>query len=417
MKLKKTFSIFYAAVLTAIFFGLTSHAYAQFSVLYNFAGGGDGVDPTAGVVLDSAGNIYGTTFSGGCWHPVGGCGTVFELSPSGSGWTHTVLARFDGGAKGGSLVSGLVRDAAGNLYGTTEVGGDNTVCATVDYPLEGCGVVFKLSHDAAGQWKETVIHTFTGGADGAIPMSDLIIDAAGNLYGTTWFGGGLGSCRPIGCGVAFRLSQTSTGWHETVLYNFHAVYDYYPLPSGLVMDASGNLYGTTYEAVFELSPTASGPWTETTLSGLIGAQYGASTPSSLTLDAAGNLYGTTEMSGANNLGTVFELSPGTGGSWTETVLHSFDGTDGEYPRSGVLFDPAGNLYGSTYFGIDTYDCPPLGCGAIYELSPGAGGWTLTVLHSFNGDGGHPSELVRDASGTLYGTANSVNGLVFSQSTP
>jgi uncharacterized repeat protein (TIGR03803 family) len=283
-------------------------------------------------------------------------------------------------------------------------------------------VVFKLSHDAAGQWKETVIHTFTGGVDGAIPMSDLIMDAAGNLYGTTEFGGGLRSCAPIGCGVVFRLSHTLTGWHETVLYTFHAEYGDYPRASGLVMDPSGNLYGATLQAVFELSPTASGAWTETTLVGVIPAGYGAGTSSSLTLDAAGNLYGTVEEGGAYGLGVVFELSPGSGGSWTVTELHSFDGTDGEYPRSGVLLDSAGNLYGSTYFGIDTYDCPSLGCGAIYELSPGAAGWTLTVLHSFSGgDGENPSELVRDASGTLYGTAlggsSSFDGVVFSLSTP
>lgn len=120
MKLKKAFSIFYAAVLAAILFGLSSHAHAQFSVLYNFAGGADGLDPDAGVVLDSAGNIYGTTYSGGagnCKQPVGGCGTAFELSPSASGWTHTVLGRFVGDAKGGSLYKGLVRDAAGNRGG------------------------------------------------------------------------------------------------------------------------------------------------------------------------------------------------------------------------------------------------------------------------------------------------------------
>lgn len=293
-------------------------------------------------------------------------------------------------------------------------------------------MVFKLSHDAAGQWKETVIHTFTGGADGAIPMSDLIIDAAGNLYGTTWLGGGLSLCNKAGCGVAFRLSHSLTGWHETVLDTFHSAHGALPYASGLVMDASGNLYGTFLQAgntacspgcgsVFQLSPTASGPWTETTLYTFTGGADGAQPWAGLTLDAVGNLYGTAEMGGVNNLGVVFELSPGTSGSWTETVLYSFSGIDGQYPRSGVLFDPAGNLYGSTYFGIDTFDCPSLGCGAVYELSPTAGGWTQTVLHAFSGgDGGHPSELVRDASGILYGTASDgsfVDGVVFSLGTP
>src|SRR5262249_25349036 len=152
------------------------------------------------------------------------------------------------------------------------------------------------------------------------------------------------------------------------------------------------------------------PWIETTLYTFTGGADGAQPWSSLTLDAAGNLYGTAEMGGTNSSGVVFELTPTASGPWTETGLHSFTGADGKHPRSGVLFDPAGNLYGSTYFGVNTFNCPPNGCGVIYKLTHTAGGWTQTLLHTFDGnDGAFPSELIRDASGNLYGTA--INGSI------
>lgn len=404
-------------------FGLTVRAQAQYPVLYNFAGNWTGGTPESSLVLDGAGNLYGTTVLGGgkpnkCTQIDEDCGTVFELSPgSGGAWNYSILHGFTGDANGGSPFKSLVRDAAGNLYGTTIDGGDNAACSGGQYFNVGCGVVFELSKNSSGLWKETVLYTFKGGTDGANPFSDLWLDAAGNLYGTTQFGGSLNGCSNDGCGVAYRLSRTSTGWHEAVLYAFPGQFGRVQYPEDLVQDSSGNLYGTTINGgnpacgcgtVFRLSPSSSGPWTETVLYEFAGGTDGSNPGFGLTLDAAGNLYGVTELGGANGFGSVFELSPGSGGSWTETQLYSFaGGSDAQYPRTGPSFDPSGNLYGSSIFGGgDTFDCIPNGCGVIYELSPGSGGWSENVVYSFQAAlGYYPNGIIRDAAGNLYGTTS------------
>jgi len=384
-------------------------------VLHSF-GGTDGSLPCSGLTGDAAGNLYGTTCAGGTYND----GTVFELKPTvGGGWTEKVLHNFNNnGADGYLPEAGLTFDAAGNLYGTTLMGG------TYNY-----GTVFELipSPNAAGGWTEKVLHNFNkNGADGYEPWASLIFDAVGNLYGTSGAGGTYND------GTVFRLRPTpGGGWTEQVLhsFNWNGTDGYEPFAS-LILDAAGNLYGMTFYGghygvgtVFELtpSPNAAG-WTEQVLHSFNSNGEDGFYPwlDGLIFDATGNLYGTTYAGGAYyscsslGCGTVFELTPTGGGGWTEQVLHSFgNGTDGASPHAaGLIFDAAGNLYGTTYGGGSYSSCGSLGCGTVFELTPsGGGGWTEQVLHNFdwNGmDGIVPSAgLISDAAGNLYGTT--VNG--------
>src|ERR1700727_3349904 len=296
MKTRKLSRILAALVTIAAFIlGLGMSAQAQTeTTLFNFPGGFIGGKPESDLIMDSAANLYSTTWFGGgtaskCDTSESSCGTVFELSPgSGGTWTETVLHPFTGDANGGRLFAGLVQDAAGNLYGATTDGGNLSACIGGDYPGEGCGVVFKLSRDSAGHWKETVLYTFSGGADGAIPYATLILDAAGNLYGTTQYGGFMSGCGKLGCGVVFRLTHTATGWHEAVLHSFSGNSVEANFPSALVQDSSGKLYGTLSQggavtsacelgcgAAYQLSPTSSGPWIYTVMHSFTGGTDGA----------------------------------------------------------------------------------------------------------------------------------------------
>jgi uncharacterized repeat protein (TIGR03803 family) len=458
------------------------------TVLYNFEGGSDGIQPAGGVVLDGAGNLYGTTQGGGglgsCYL---GCGTVFELSAGSQGhWTEKVIHRFGLPARGQNdgiqLMSSLLLDQAGNLYGTATNGGDES-CNN----FLGCGTVFKLSPasggkwttsllyafsasplgvgpggllfdgvgnlfgvtqgggsanygaaielmpQASGGWKAVVLHTFTGGRDGAQPGSSLIADEAGNLYGTTINGGTQGCSGYASCGgVVFELSPTAQGWKETVLHRFGKNNNrgYLGPAAGLVSDSSGNLYGTTPEAgsnncgsygcgtVYKLSPVGGGKWREDLLYLFQGGSDGAEPLNSLVFDHAGNLYGTTCGGGANSNGTVFELAPQSDGKWKESVLYSFQGSrngDGDCPYAGVIFDPDGNLYGTTFYGGNyTGNCANYGCGVVFKLSPTGGSWKETVLLAFQGtDGSNPaSGLTLDAAGNLYGSAPFDGSLYF-----
>jgi uncharacterized repeat protein (TIGR03803 family) len=387
-------------------------------VLHSF-NGTDGWSPEAGLIFDAAGNLYGTTEYGGTGGNCGayGCGTVFELTPNGSGgWTETVLYSFcpqTGCTDGANPAAGLIFDAAGNLYGTTEYAG-----------AYNSGTVFELTPNGSGGWTETVLYSFCSQAnctDGYGPLAGLIFDASGNLYGTTRDGGA------YGYGTVFELTPTGGGgWTETVLHSFNqngtdGAYPY----AGLTFDTAGNLYGTTayggpYDyfgghpgTVFELTPTAGGGWTETVLYSFCSQANcadGLNPYAGLIFDSAGNLYGTTPVGGQGH-GTVFELTPTAGGGWTEQVLLNFNGTDGNYPTAGLIFDAAGNLYGTTYEGGSWTGCSdgPNGCGTVFELTPAAGGWTQTVLHSFNNTGTDAhgylpyAGLIFDAAGNLYGT--------------
>jgi len=320
-----------------------------FTVLHSFKGGTDGADPVASVILDKAGNLYGTTESGGPFSS----GTVFKVDKTGK---ESVLYSFSGGADGAIPLAGLVRDSAGNLYGTTEHGGDLTCGSGV-----GCGTVFKLDKTD----KETVLYSFINGADGSEPVAGVILDKAGNLYGTTQYGG------PFSSGTVFKVDTTGK---ETVLYTFtggRGGKDGY-FPEGLIGDAAGNLYGITqfggnfsFGTVFKLDGTGK----ETVLYRFTGGADGVYPAAGVIADAAGNLYGTTQYGGSVNCfgdgcGTVFKLDK-TG---KETVLYSFTGgTDGASPVAGLVRDSAGNLYGTATFGGD-----PLcsgGCGVVFKIAP------------------------------------------------
>jgi uncharacterized repeat protein (TIGR03803 family) len=391
-------------------------------VLYSFGPKtSNGWDPVSSLILDSAGNLYGTTAFGGNSVACNSlaCGTVFELSPGTDGnWRETVLYSFN--ASDGAFPSApLIFDEAGNLYGTTWTGGANynRHC----YGGYGCGAVFELSPGADGAWTEKVLYSFCSIGekclDGLEPEGSLALDAAGNLYGTVAGGGANFE------GAVFRLAPNADGtWTENLLYSFqdNGTDGTEPI-SGVILDNAGNLYGEAAYgigcgltgngcgAVFELSPDGNGQWREKILYNFTHAnRHHGSTPlGGLIFDVAGSLYGTTYWGGYHNDGTVFKLTPKANGEWAETVLHSF-GTK-RLPLgaglNGVTFDAAGNLVGTT-FQTDP-GCSgrgEFGCGTIFELSPGSGGrWSYSLLFNFYPrHGWGPSGLVLDPSGNLYG---------------
>lgn len=383
----------------------------------------DGAGPETNLTAGTAGNFYGTTIVGGAY----GCGTVFELTKSSGGiWTETVLSSFKNGLgnRGGSP-SALILDAEGNLYGETAYGG-----------ASGLGAVFELSPSAPGKWTEKDLYTFTGGADGDHPLGGLVLDAQGNLYGATEYGGSGSGCGGEKCGIVFKLTPSSGTWSQTVIYNFTGgATDGANPGAGLVFDQNGNLYGSTQfggnvsactkgcGAVFQLSPFA-GVWTEHLLYMFTNAHPDGRQPAAnLIFDPQGNLYGTTAGGGTTHVtccGIVFKLSPNSGAPWSETVLLSFPSneSEGAYPDGALVLDGSGNLYGTTSAGGQ------YASGTVYELSPGSGGvWSETILHSFGPtglgepDGAEPSTgLVLDSSGNLYGTTPSggqaIAGTVF-----
>jgi uncharacterized repeat protein (TIGR03803 family) len=367
-------------------------------VLHSFQSNGRGGQyPTAGLIFDSDGNLYGTTAGGGAYD----YGTVFRVARGANGtWTETVLHSFDF-RHGAYPYSSLVFDAAGNLYGTT-LGGGDPHCLSA-----GCGTVFELRPKAGGGFEERVLYRFYNGKDGLAPYAGVILDATGNLYGTTFYGGA------DGVGTVFELTPSvGGGWRERVLHNFNNNgKDGYHSAAGLIMDAAGNLYGTTTQGgtydsgtVFQLTPTVGGSWTEKVLYSFNNRNDGFSPYAGLVVDAAGNLYGMALYGGAYHEGTVFELMPQADGGWTETVLHDFGdkNDDGALPGASLTFDAVGNLYGPTVGG-GTY-----GYGTVFKLTPRTGGgWSERVLHSFNNnrrDGTDPSvDLIFDSAGNLYGT--------------
>lgn len=402
----------------------------QESIVTSFNSDGvGGSAPYGGLVFDKDGNLYGTTTTGGngpcATSNTTGCGTVFKLSPkTGGGWTKSVIHVFNGD-DGWFPNAGLIFDAAGNLYGTTVYGGTG-VCNAV--APTGCGVVFELSRTAKGGWAEKILRDFGNGEDGPYPGGGLILDAAGNLYGmTTGNRGACGHSPSTNCGAVFELMPRTTGhWAEKVLHLFSFNYiDGYAPTGSLVFDEAGNLYGGTpaggtYDTgiAFRLSPVANGGWMEKVLYTFYwGKGVNGSGPATLIRDAAGNLYGTAIYGGASGWGAVFELSPAAGGTWTQTVLHSFypNTLDGGEPNPNLIFDNAGNLYGATqYGGSGQYSCLTWGggnesasCGTVFELIPaGNGVWNESILYNFGSwtDGWLPnSGVIRDAAGNLYGT--------------
>ncbi|HEX8816111.1 MAG TPA: choice-of-anchor tandem repeat GloVer-containing protein [Terriglobales bacterium] len=381
------------------------------TVLYNFCQYKlcpDGSGPIGGPAFDMAGNLYGVTAQGGsdasCEY---GCGVVYELSPGANGtWTETVLHTFGSPGDGTNPSwQSLLIDSSGNLYGTTSSGG----AGACDY---GCGTVFEMSPGADGQWAETILYSFRGSsADGVYPLAGLLADGDGNLYGTTsWGGKNNEKCAYPGsslelhppvrgasvssqCGAVFELSPGADGaWTEKILHFFVPSEGTNP-ESDLVMDANGNVFGTTViggrqpcysktegplycGSVFELSPNADGTWTEQTLRAFY---FPRKAMGGVALDGAGNVYGSTSFGGKHicfnnqvNCGTVFELSPGQDGKWTQTTLYNFGGPgDGAFPYNRLIFDSSGNLYGVTQGGGNekTRDCGGYGCGIVFKFTP------------------------------------------------
>jgi uncharacterized repeat protein (TIGR03803 family) len=414
MRPKKLFLATYVFTAFALLFSVDA-ACQQEKVLHSFRNeGSPGYGPIGGVISDAAGNLYGTTSGAG----ENDGGVVFKMTPQEGGWSLTVLHSFGKPGDGSNPISSLTLDSSGNLFGTTYYGGN--------YRL---GTAFELVPSADGHWTESLLHSFGEEGDGIYPLADLILDSSGNLYGTTSEGGS-------GYGTVFELSrQTDGGWKETLLYSFASEADGSDPSAGLVFDASGNLYGTTFGGgdfnngtVFELSCTVGGGWTKKVLYSFGKPPDGASPPGSLVFDAAGNLYSTTTTGGNSasctfGCGTVFELSPQADGIWTEEILHNFrcDGTDGFYPVSGVVLDPAGNLYSVTNAGGDATNCGnPSSYGTVFELvNKGDGGWAEQILFSFNnGEGGaYPEAGVifcapRILCGTTYEGGNYGFGTVF-----
>jgi uncharacterized repeat protein (TIGR03803 family) len=380
------------------------------TVLHYFDGGGDGSRPASGLIRDAAGNLYGTSWMGGATNS----GVVYELSPVGNGWTERVIHSFNGPVDGAAPFDSLVMDGAGNLYGTTQNGG-----------AYNQGTVLKLEPASDGQWICSVLHAFTGGEDGGAPMYGLILDGAGNLYGTTIVGGIPGGkvCF-YGCGVAFKVAPDSDGrWIETVLYAFRGGSDGRIPIGALLLDKLGNLYGSADQGgelkncdglgcgvVFELSPTSQGEWKESVLYEFAGGRDGASSGGALVFDSVGNLYGVGGGGDLNSCpggcGVIFELSPNSSGGWQETLLHTFRGPiDGQGPVGPLTFDTEGNLFGVTEEG------GPYSGGVVYELShDGNGCWMMTEIHSFRQGGfqgsGLAPGLLLDPSDNVYGVAAS-----------
>lgn len=369
-------------------------------VLHAFAGGTDGAFPFSPLVMDKAGNLYGTTLNGGDGTACGGngCGTVFKISTDGG--RYSILHSFSGG-DGSEPMGGVTLDDEGHLFGTTSFGG--AVCDAGNYT---CGTVFKMSTNGSGY---RVLYNFKGSPDGAIPWAQsIIVDQAGNLYGTTAWGGAY--CF-VQCGTVFKIA---TDGSETILHSFGGGEDGKYAFGGLVADRHGALWGTTFVGgtlgagtVFKIEPDGSG---YKVVYAFDGTDDGG-LPAATLIEKGGLFFGTTYGGGDafcnGTCGTVFMLTPRGG----ETVLYSFvGGADGGQPfGSGVIIDRAGDLYGTTSIGGGT-GCTGPGCGAIYKLP--AGDIFDKVLYSFGtgGNGKYPvASLVADDAGYLYGTAEEGGG--------
>ena len=383
----------------------TAHA-QTFTVIHNFTGGLDGSEPSCGVTIDRAGNLYGSTFEGDA-----GTGTTYKLSNrNGNGWVLQPLVYYTNQSKGDIPYDRPIIGPNGSFYLSVAFGGIGP-CTT--YNGGGCGAVVNLQPPITPpisplvMWLDTPLYKFSGGSDGANPYSgDIIFDQAGNIYGTTFNGGSTTNCAS-GCGVVYELVHTNGTWTENVLYAFNGPDGSHPW-AGLTFDQLGNLYGTTATGgnsnlgtVFELSPS-NGSWTLQTLHTFSGTD-GAYPYAGLIFDGAGNLYGAASSMGPNTGGTAFELSP-SGSGWTFNTIYNFTGPNGGLypgPVASLVFDSQGNLYGTTHLdGAFNF-------GAVFKLTNTGSGWTYTSLHDFTAglDGGDPrSNISFDAHGNMFGTA-------------
>jgi uncharacterized repeat protein (TIGR03803 family) len=401
-----------ALLLVLAIFISAGSAHAGEKVIFQF-NANQGFNPSTGLISDSAGNFYGTANGG-----IGNCSNVYELSPGSNGaYTETVLYTFQNCNRSGLYpIGALSIDKGGNLYGaeygfsaadgsglvfelTKQTNGTFTYSVLHDFGgneggpfgdfawdsagnIYGAtshdsttfnGEVFELTPQPNGSWKESVLYQFPAPNGVGSPAGSVVLDSQGNLYGATY--DGLGGSGYTSRGAVYELVPQSGGpWKLILLYNF-------PLGTGtespnsrLTFDAGGNLYGTTqsrnYGAVFRLSPNPSGAWTETTIHSFTAGKDGANPADAiLVFDASGNLWGTTQAGGVgcnrNLCGVVYKLSPQSGGTWTETIVHTFESaSDGSEPHAGLFLDSSGNLYGTTYHGGSRY-----GYGTVFEITP------------------------------------------------
>jgi uncharacterized repeat protein (TIGR03803 family) len=414
------------------------------TVIYSFAGGHTPgtYGPVASLIADASGGLYGTTLNGGSQTGVcaalSGCGGVFKLThnPSG-GYTESLLYTLQGGADGAGPYADLFLDSSGALYGTTAYGGSGT-CVYGGQNF-GCGTVFKLTPGGSGVYTESVIYSFQGGSDGAVPIAGVVGDAHGGLFGTTQAGGDAS-----GDGTIFKLVPTASGYKKRTLHQFHGCStpslpcDGSSPAGDLYADASGTFFGTTLYGgahkcldnnlcgtVYRLIPNVSNPraYHENIVYNFTGGSDGESPVGALIADSHGALYGATGLGGgasasACNLGsivrgcgTVFKLTPGVAHPkhYKESVLYAFKSNpDGALPQAGVIADASGALYGTTQLGGKT----PTGiggCGAVFKLTPTASGYTESLLYGFKGcnassiDASFPRAGLIGLSGVLYGT--------------
>ncbi len=392
----------------AIFLALVDISNAStFKVIYSFGANGasDAAEPYAGLSMDKAGNLYGTT-------PVGGTsdtGTVFELIPSGTGtWKEKILHSFTNGADGGYPYAGVIFDAEGNIYGVTQQGG----IASSNCGGGSCGVVFELVK--ANDWQETVLYSFTGNADGSGPASPLLLDSAGNIYGVASGGGSFVACY-FGCGVAFELEKSS-GWTEKVLHTFAFTGDGTYPDSALIFDGT-DLLGTTISGgvgpcctgydggtIYQLSPNSDGTWNESilyTFCAKSNCADGNLVSGNVALNN-GNMYGVTSGGGTGG-GVLYERLR----SGSMVTRFSFGGSGGMSPIGPIVLRE-GAIYGVTEEGGNTsHTCPPFqsGNGVVYRLTAKNGKAFETVLHSFSGgtDGCIPQGNLIGDSSHIYGT--------------
>jgi uncharacterized repeat protein (TIGR03803 family) len=396
-----TLSIAFAMTIVSV-----QEAHAQtYTVLHNFSNGPDGGSPEAMLTRDVAGHLYGTTLLGGS----AGYGTVFKVTKDNGSWIFSTIYTFEGdngNNDGAAPYARVVIGPNGSLYGTTVAGGGGSGCS--NFGAAGCGTIFNLQppftvcHAVNCPWHETVLYRFANGPGGVYPFGGVTFDTAGNIYGTTELGG-------IGYdeGTIYKLTPSGGGWSGSVLYSFQGSANSGGNPyDGLILDRSGNLYGSTRTngtlgsgqgLLFELSNSGSG-WVENAIYELAGAN-GSNPFGGLIFDASGNLYGATSCGGSGNGGTVFQLSP-SGGGWDFTLLYSFSGDCQWGPADSLTMDSAGNLYGTTYRDGAS------GLGSVFKLTHSSGGWTYSDLHDFSGgaDGCEPNGgVVVDSQGNIYGT--------------
>jgi uncharacterized repeat protein (TIGR03803 family) len=392
-----------AAAIITLCVAMTTTASASEKVLHTFVSGKDGASQQYGVISDSAGNLYGSSSLGGATNN----GVIFRLTPTGTGsWQETMIYHFTGG-KDGANPGPLAIDAAGNLYGVAQGAGRPThgtpVCIA-----SGCGTIFRLSPGGPSGWTFNVLHAFTGVNDGSIPQS-ITLDSKGDIFVTTLAALHAG-------GAVFEMSPSASGLNGKTIHVFPAnsTTDGNEPRGPVIVDAAGNLFGTTEfggahfdGTIYELTPGTGGAYTESLIYSFTGGNDGGEPWGALTFDSSGNLVGVATGGGVNRGGVVFMLTPGSG-TWNESVLYSFSGgSDGSTPVARPIFDAAGNLYGiAENGGINGPTCSG-GCGVVYKLAPSSGGWTKSTLYSFTGanDGGDPSfsGVTLDSSGNLFGT--------------